>query len=544
MNNKRKAVILARVSSKAQEDEGYSLDSQVKLLSGYCTTKGFIVERVFKIAETASKEQSRKVFKELMQYLTKNGIYHLAVEKTDRLTRNMRDAVAIDDWLSVDADRMLHLVKENLQLHKESKSDVKFMWSIHLAVAKKYTDNLREEAMKGWAEKLAQGWLPARPPIGYMTITEHGKRIHVPNPATMNSICAMFELYLQPGQSIESIARKMSEIGLVTSQGRPIVVSHLHKILSNPFYIGINRFNGQEYPGAQTPIIRQEVWEAVQQKLHGKRPTLLQKHNVALSGIAHCATCGNQITWQHQKGRYYGACQRRDERCKNRKYKYVREDTVQELVAKELGRMFCPSQTIMEWVLNTMRENVNQTIDNRQEVETNTRSRIQRLKSMDEVLYDDKLSGAITLDRYERKHDQIVKEVETLELAILSLDNSIAERKKRGLYLVELTQKAAKYYMEKNADEKRQILIELLEDIVVNNEVVSIILKDQARRVAESSDKTRQIMAQLKINDRTFADSENNSGQSKEKSAETALYSIWQGHVESNHDRWFWRPVY
>ena len=117
-----------------------------------------------KIAETASKEQSRKVFNELLSYIEANGIYNLAVEKTDRLTRNLKDAVAIDDWLQADGDRMLHAVKENIKFHRDSKSDVKFMWNIHLAVAKKYTDNLREEAMKGWAEKLALGHMPSRPP--------------------------------------------------------------------------------------------------------------------------------------------------------------------------------------------------------------------------------------------------------------------------------------------------------------------------------------------------------------------------------------------
>ena len=66
MNKKSRAVILARVSSKSQEDEGYSLDSQVKLLTGYCANKGFIVDKIFKIAETASKEQSRRIFKELL----------------------------------------------------------------------------------------------------------------------------------------------------------------------------------------------------------------------------------------------------------------------------------------------------------------------------------------------------------------------------------------------------------------------------------------------------------------------------------------------
>jgi site-specific DNA recombinase len=152
-----RAVILARVSSKAQGDEGYSLDSQLKLLRGYCDKHGLEVVKKFKVAETASKEQSRKIFHEMLVYLGKQKIYHLAVEKTDRFTRNFRDAVAIDEWLDKDEARRLHAVKENLTLHKNAKSDVKFMWNIHLSVAKKYTDNLREEAMKGWAEKLAQG---------------------------------------------------------------------------------------------------------------------------------------------------------------------------------------------------------------------------------------------------------------------------------------------------------------------------------------------------------------------------------------------------
>lgn len=60
MNSKESnVVILARVSSKAQEDEGYSLDSQLKLLMGYCEQRELNIIKIFKIAETASKEQRR-----------------------------------------------------------------------------------------------------------------------------------------------------------------------------------------------------------------------------------------------------------------------------------------------------------------------------------------------------------------------------------------------------------------------------------------------------------------------------------------------------
>lgn len=108
-----------------------------------------------------------------------------------------------------------------------------------------------------------------------MTITEYKKTYPCTQPATMNSVRAMFELYLKPGESVQSIAAKIREIGLTTRHGRPLSDSHVHKVLLNPYYIGINRFDGQDYPGAQTPIVRREVWEAVQDK----RQDLLLAHN-------------------------------------------------------------------------------------------------------------------------------------------------------------------------------------------------------------------------------------------------------------------------
>src|SRR5680860_1691555 len=245
VNDTSSAVILARVSSKAQEDEGYSLDSQFKLLQGYCEQNQLRVVKVFKIAETASKEQGRKIFHEMIDYLEKNNIYHLTVEKTDRLTRNFKDAVAINDWFDADPDRKLHAVKESLILHKEAKSDVKFMWNIHLSVAKKYTDNLREEAMKGWTEKLAQGWLPSRPPIGYMTAIQNGKRIHVPDPKKAPYVIAGFEHYLTAQGSIDSVWSLLKQAGITTYNEHPLVKSAIHKLLMNPYYMGIINFNGE-----------------------------------------------------------------------------------------------------------------------------------------------------------------------------------------------------------------------------------------------------------------------------------------------------------
>ncbi len=78
-------------------------------------------------------------------------------------------------------------------------------------------------------------------------------------------------------------------------------------------------------------------------------------------------------------------------------------------------------------------------------------------------------------------------------------------------------------------DEKRQILIELFENIVFKNYAVSVSLKDRAELIAKYSSKTRELLGTQKSNDRTFTNSENNRGQNNEKSAENALYPLWQG---------------
>ena len=161
MNPDEIGVILARVSTKGQEDEGYSLEAQVKNLRMYCTNTRINPIKVFKIAESASKTEQRKIFKEAMQFVEKKHVKNLIVEKVDRHVRNLHDAVETHDWLTKDETRKVHFVKDAIVLHKNSRSQEWLNWGMRVVLAKNYIDNLREEAMKGWAEKLAQGWMPA-----------------------------------------------------------------------------------------------------------------------------------------------------------------------------------------------------------------------------------------------------------------------------------------------------------------------------------------------------------------------------------------------
>ncbi len=87
----------------------------------------------------------------------------LLVEKTDRLYRNSsRRPHAWKTWIFD-----IHFVKEGETLSKDAKSQVKFMHDIRLAMARNYSENLREEVKKGMSEKASQGTYPGRAPFGY-----------------------------------------------------------------------------------------------------------------------------------------------------------------------------------------------------------------------------------------------------------------------------------------------------------------------------------------------------------------------------------------
>src|SRR3990167_10248377 len=129
------AVMFSRVSTREQAEEGYSLQAQEKLIKEYAEKKDYSVVKVFSVPESARGLQERKLFNELLVYLDNHSNIKVVVcEKVDRITRNFKDAVKLDEWLNADENRQIHFVKHNLIIHKLAKSNEKFMWDIYLAM--------------------------------------------------------------------------------------------------------------------------------------------------------------------------------------------------------------------------------------------------------------------------------------------------------------------------------------------------------------------------------------------------------------------------
>src|SRR6266498_3144521 len=214
--NERKATIYARVSSKEQEKEGFSIPAQLKLLTAYAVEKGFAVVQQYVDVETA-KRAGRSGFTAMVEFFREqskakipaNPCRVLLVEKTDRLYRNLKDWVTLDEL-----DLEMHFAKENVVFSHDSRSSEKFIHGIKVLMAKNYIDNLSEETKKGMLEKAEQGIYPSFAPLGYINVRCGDKRFIQPDPALAPVIRQLFEWYATGNHSLLDVARKANSEGL------------------------------------------------------------------------------------------------------------------------------------------------------------------------------------------------------------------------------------------------------------------------------------------------------------------------------------------
>jgi len=139
-----KAVLRARVSSKEQEEGGFSLPAQVRPLREYAARNGIVIAHEFIDVESA-KTGGRSGFNEMVQYLKKHHMTcrTILVEKTDRLYRNIKDWAVLDDL-----GFTIHFVKENVIIGPESRSNDQFVHGIKVLMARNYSLNLVKKPSK------------------------------------------------------------------------------------------------------------------------------------------------------------------------------------------------------------------------------------------------------------------------------------------------------------------------------------------------------------------------------------------------------------
>jgi site-specific DNA recombinase len=278
------------VSSKDQEKEGFSISAQLRLLREYAASQGFVVVQEFEDIETA-KASGRTHFNEMLAYVKKHHACcrTILAEKTDRLYRNPKDWVTLDDL-----DVEIHFVKENEIVSRNSRSSEKFMHGMKVLMAKNFIDNLSEETRKGMLEKARSGIYPSHAPVGYRNADgANGKRIIIPDPDTAPAVADLFERFATGKYSLDALVAEFRAEG-TTLHGHKLYKSFAHQILRKRLYMGKFDWDGATYPGTHEPLVSRERWLRVQDLLDARaeNKTRKVKHEFAYTGLVHCGHCG------------------------------------------------------------------------------------------------------------------------------------------------------------------------------------------------------------------------------------------------------------
>lgn len=516
-------VLMARVSSREQEIEGYSLPAQVRLLKDYCLRKDLSPVKIFEISESASGKKQRELFNEIIKYIADNKINVLVCEKVDRLTRNFKDAVLIDDWLESNESHQVHLVKNTLILHKFSRSTEKLNWGLHVLFAKNQIDNLREEVDKGMREKLEQGWLPGKPHIGYKTVGDSGHKIHVQDTTMAPLVKEMFNLYDTGDYPLTRLVKTMDEKGMRTHFGRPVARSQLHRMLSDQFYIGKILWKGKIYSGKHEPIISIELFESVQRRLVRKTPSKYSKHNPLFKGLMNCAECSGTVTWEQQKGHWYGHCNH-FKPCSQRAY--IRSEAIEEQLLEQFKAFVSPSPKVIAWVKEELRTKYQEDMEKQQALKQQLEDRYKQLTRRDDILYEDRLDSRISSFIYDQKHQDILNEQETITRKLETIDSHFLTVLEKGIDILDLSQNATQIYNSKPDQERRSLLRDLFSNLRLKDKSLEVECTPLVNAIAKKVENEKQLISNF--------ERPKNSTLTDEELIKGTVSPLWLGRRDSN----------
>lgn len=474
LNSLRKnCVIYTRVSSKEQEKEGFSIPAQQKLLRSYASENQLSIVKEFQDIETA-KQSGRVGFADMMNFFVANpSIKVLLVEKTDRLYRNLKDWVTIDEL-----DLEVHFVKENVVLSDNSRSGEKFMHGIRVLMAKNYIDNLSEETRKGMNEKAEQGIWPSFAPLGYLNVeSDNGKRVIVLDEEISPLILKLYEWYSSGKYSLRDLVRLARESGMSFRKSKnPLNKSTIQKILRNRIYMGEFEWNKNIHKGSHQPLVPVELWQQCQIILSGRNGlrSRSKKHQFAFSGLIVCGHCNCALVGELKKGKYvYYHCTGHKGKCPE---PYVREEVLEEKFSSVVKKLqFTPD--VLDWIKNALLQSNQDTQKFHEDAIVRLQAEYQKLESRIQVMYIDKLDGKILGDFFESMSVKWRDDQSQILRTIQEHQSASQSYLLEGIKLIELAQNAYNLFIQQVPAEKRRLLSFLVSNSSWADKELSVVLK-------------------------------------------------------------------
>jgi site-specific DNA recombinase len=248
MTAKPLAAIYIRVSTEDQAMHGISLQAQEESLKNYCNALGYEIFKIYRDEGKSAKDIThRPQMVQMLADAEAKKFQAIFIYKLDRFSRSMMDLINTIDKLK---EWGIDFVSMQDKIETTSASG-KLMFHIISAFAEFERNVTGERTRFTMRAKFQNGGLITKAPLGYKIVN---KELY---PADNSYIVQqIYQEFLNNNTSLTQLAKKYN-----------LSVNGLKKVLSNETYLGKAKFGGQTSQGKHTPLISEELFNKVREKL-------------------------------------------------------------------------------------------------------------------------------------------------------------------------------------------------------------------------------------------------------------------------------------
>ncbi|MBJ6370798.1 recombinase family protein [Sedimentitalea arenosa] len=270
----RCAIYTRKSSDEGLDQEFNSLDAQHEACAAYIASQRHegwkLLPARYDDGGISGGTLERPALQRLMEEIEAGRVDMVVVYKIDRLTRSLADFARLVDRLET-ADCSFVSVT---QAFNTSSSMGRLTLNVLLSFAQFEREVTAERIRDKIAASKKKGlWMGGVPPIGYDPHPDPMRRELVVNAPEADVVRHVFTLYASH-KWLAAVTREARALGLrskrhVFSTGRQqggnaLSRGQIHKILTNPIYLGRIRHKDKTFPGLHPAIIERDLWDQVQ----------------------------------------------------------------------------------------------------------------------------------------------------------------------------------------------------------------------------------------------------------------------------------------
>lgn len=294
---KMKYCLYARKSTKSEERQILSIDSQVKEILQLAERENIEIVDIRRESHSAKDSGQRPVFKELLEDIRRGRFNGILTWAPDRLSRNAGDLGSLVDLM----DQKLLLEIRTYGQHFKNSPNEKFLLMILCSQAKLENDNKGINVKRGQRTRCEMGLRPGVAPTGYLNEKHSDRKCHTNiDPERAPVIKKMFEKVAYEKWSGKKIYMWLKfDLNFRTANGKKhLSLGNIFRILYNPFYYGMFEYpkeSGNWYQGKHEPIITKELFDQTHAQLKSN-VMRIENQEFAFTKLMFCGLCGSGIT--------------------------------------------------------------------------------------------------------------------------------------------------------------------------------------------------------------------------------------------------------